>query len=89
MLLHYRDKRVEIKAGKIFDRENLEFAEDVSNIIWRRFGYSLNGGSYHNGKLFLGFDAGCSVNWEESVARLIRTEFGIKDVFIGGKLYTA
>ena len=89
MLLAYWGKEFNVNEGGILTKKNSEFSEDISAIIRKRFGYELNGGSYMDGKLHLGFYAGCSENWQMPVARLLKKEFGIREVYIDGILYTA
>lgn len=39
------------------------------------------------GSLYVGFDTGCAVGWQRSIADTIMTEFHIDHVFIDSTLY--
>lgn len=83
----YKGADVIINEGPLNSRMNSSFAELLDAIIWNRFGYRLAGGSYYMGSLYVGFDTGCAVGWQRSIADTIMTEFHIDHVFIDSTLY--
>lgn len=80
----YRGIDVVIKEGPLSSMENRSFSELLDCAVWNRFGYRLAGGSFHRGDLHVGFDTGCSVSWQEPVAKSIMRDFHIDKVFVDG-----